>query len=36
LQERARLFATLNAAASIVAGLGAAAVGAALAEALTT
>jgi CrcB protein len=36
LQERARLFAALNAAASVIAGLGAAAVGAALAQALTT
>lgn len=36
LQDRARLFAVLNAAASIIAGLGAAAVGAALAQALTT
>lgn len=34
LQERARLLAALNAAASIVAGLGAAAVGAALAQAV--
>jgi len=36
LQDRARLFAALNAAASIIAGLGAAAVGAALVQALTT
>jgi CrcB protein len=36
LQDRARLFAALNAAASIIAGLGAAALGAALAQALTT
>jgi CrcB protein len=36
LQDRARLFAALNAAASIIAGLAAAAVGAALAHALTT
>jgi fluoride exporter len=35
LQERARLLAVLNAVASIVAGLGAAAVGAALAQSLT-
>jgi CrcB protein len=35
LQERARLFAALNAAVSIVAGLGAAAVGAALAQAVS-
>jgi fluoride exporter len=35
LQDRARLFAVLNAAASIVAGLGAAALGVALAQALT-
>ena len=34
LQERARLFAVLNAAASIIAGLGTAAVGAALAQAM--
>lgn len=36
LQERARLFALLNAVASVIAGLGAAALGAALAQALTT
>ena len=36
LQDRARLFALLNAAASIIAGLGAAALGAAVAQALTT
>jgi fluoride exporter len=36
LQDRARLFAVINAAASIIAGLGAAALGAALAQALTT
>jgi CrcB protein len=36
LQDRARLFAALNAAASIIAGLGAAGLGAALAQALTT
>ncbi len=36
LQDRARLFALLNAAASIIAGLGAAGLGAAVAQALTT
>jgi CrcB protein len=36
LQDRARLFAVINAAASIIAGLGAASLGAALAQALTT
>ena len=36
LQDRARLYAIVNAAASIIAGLGAAAVGAAVAQAITT
>jgi len=36
LQERARLLAALNVAASVVAGLGAAAIGAAVAQAMTT
>ncbi len=36
LQDRARLFAVFNAAASVIAGLGAAVLGAALAQALTT
>jgi fluoride exporter len=36
LQDRARLFALINAAASIIAGLGAAGLGAALAQALTS
>jgi fluoride exporter len=36
LQDRARLFAVINAAASTIAGLGAAALGTALAQALTT
>ena len=36
LQDRARLFALINAAASIIAGLGAAGLGTALAQALTT
>ncbi len=36
LQDRARLLAAFNAAASIIAGLGAAALGAALVQALTT
>src|SRR4051812_4278143 len=36
LQDHARLFAVINAAASIIAGLGAAVLGAALAQALTT
>jgi CrcB protein len=36
LQDRARLFAVINAAASIITGLGAASLGAALAQALTT
>jgi CrcB protein len=36
LQDRARLFAIINAAASIIAGLGAATLDAALAQALTT
>ncbi|HKR52372.1 MAG TPA: fluoride efflux transporter CrcB [Pseudonocardiaceae bacterium] len=36
LQDRARLFAVLNVVASVIAGLGAAVLGAALAQALTT
>ncbi|MGH3775940.1 MAG: fluoride efflux transporter CrcB [Pseudonocardiaceae bacterium] len=36
LQEGARLFAVINAAASVIAGLGAAVLGSALAQALTT
>jgi CrcB protein len=36
LQDRARAFAVINAVASIIAGLGAASVGAALAQALIT
>jgi fluoride exporter len=36
LQERVRLFAVINATASIIAGLGAAGLGAAIAQALTT
>lgn len=36
MQNRARLFVVINAAASIIAGLGAATLGAALTQALTT